>query len=177
MRKMALFGTVMALVITLAVVVPVYGAQPAGIPPANHGLGHHPTPPLAKGTTLTISGSGTAYKISNRTVTETASISLTGTIIRSNPGRGMINFTGGTLTIGSDTYTVVSGHGIVTYHHSHMQLQLVVKNSAGATFHLVLFGNHIGKVSSTGFSVDFQMRQSKLAHLWFLKFPSATVSA
>jgi len=33
MRRMALFGTVMALVLTLAVAVPVFGAPPAGIPP------------------------------------------------------------------------------------------------------------------------------------------------
>src|SRR6266568_4289409 len=101
MRRMALFGTVMALLLTLAIAVPVFGAPPTGIPPSHPGPGHQPLPPLATGTTLTISGSGTAYKIGNRSITERASISLTATVVKSNPGRGMLNFTGGTLTISS----------------------------------------------------------------------------
>src|SRR6266571_4612315 len=116
MRRMALFGTAMALVLTLAIVVPVFGAPPTTIHPPNPSASHRPAPPLAVGTTLTISGSGTAFKIGNRTVTESASISLTATVIKSSPGRGMLNFTAGTLTIGSDTYTVVRGHGIITFH-------------------------------------------------------------
>jgi hypothetical protein len=181
MRKMALFGTVMALVLTLAIVVPVFGAPPAGIPPSHPAPGHQPVPPLATGTTLTISGSGTATKIGNRTISESASISLTATVVKSSPGRGMLNFTGGTLTIGSGeggttTYTVVSGHGIITYHSDKMVLHLVVKDSSGKTFHLILFGVHAKASSTTAFNVDFRMPQSKLAHLWFLKFPSATVT-
>src|SRR5207249_7910120 len=122
-------GTVMALVLTLAIAVPVFGAPPTGIPPSHPGPGHQPLSPLATGTTLTISGSGTAYKIGNRSITESASISLTATVVRSNPGRGMLNFTGGTLTIGSDTYTVVSGHGVINHAHK-MILHIVVRNSA-----------------------------------------------
>ena len=176
MRKMALFGTVMALVLALAIAVPVFGAPPTGIPPSHPDQGHRPVPPLATGTTLTISGSGDAFKIGNRTVRDSASISLTAKVVKSNPGRGMLNFTGGTLTIGSDTYTVVSGHGIITYHSDKMVLHLTVKNSAGDTFHLVLFGDHAKASSTTVFNVDFRMPQSKLAHLWFLKFPSASVT-
>src|SRR6266567_7102992 len=176
MRRMALFGTVMALLLTLAIAVPVFGAPPTGIPPSHPGPGHQPLPPLATGTTLTISGSGTAYKIGNRSMTESASISLTATVVKSNPGRGMLNFTGGTLTIGSNSYTVASGHGIITYHNDKMVLHLVVKDSAGNTFHLILFGVHAKASSTTAFNVDFRMPQSKLAHLWFLKFPSASVT-
>jgi hypothetical protein len=176
MRKMALFGTMMALVLAIAIAVPVFGAPPTGIPPSHPDQGHRPAPPLATGTTLTISGSGTAYKIGNRSITESASISLTATVVKSNPGRGMLNFTGGRLTIGSDTYTVVSGHGIITYHGDKMVLHLVVKNSAGNTLHLNLFGVHAKASSTTAFTVDFRMPQSKLAHLWFLKFSSATVT-
>ncbi len=181
MRRMALFGTVMALVLTLAVVVPVFGAPPAGIPPEHPAQGHHQVPPLATGTTLTISGSGTAYKIGNKTISQSASISLAATIVKSNPGRGMLNFTGGTLTIssgegGSNTYTLVNGHGIITYHSDKMVLHLVVKDSAGKTFHLILFGVHAKASSTTTFNVDFRMPQSKLAHLWFLNFPTATVT-
>jgi hypothetical protein len=175
MRKIALFGTVMALVLALAIAVPVFGAPPAGIPPERTSDAHHRAPLLPNGTILTISGSGTAYKIGNKTVTETASISLAATVIKSSPGRAMLNFTGGTLTIGSHTYTVVSGHGIINHGHK-MILHLVIKNSAGNTFHLNLFGVHAKPSSTTAFTVDFRMPQSKLAHLWFLKFPSATVT-
>ena len=176
MRKMALFGTVMALVLTLAIAVPVFGAPPTGVPPSHPDQGHHRVPQLATGTTLTVSGSGTAYKISNKTITESASISLTATVVKSSTGRGMLNFTGGTLTIGSDTFTVVSGHGMINYNSDKMVLHLVVKNSAGNTFHLNLFGVHAKASSTTAFSVDFRMPRSKLAHLWFLKFSSATVT-
>ena len=176
MRKMALFGTVMALVLSLAIAVPVFGARPTGVPPSHPDQGHHRVPLLATGTTLTISGSGTAYKIGNRTITESTSLSLTATVVKSSTGRGMLNFTGGTLTIGSDTYTVVSGHGMINYHSDKMVLHLVVKNSSGSTFHLNLFGVHAKASSTTAFTVDFRMPQSKLAHLWFLKFSSATVT-
>ncbi len=175
MRRMALFGTVMALVLTLAVAVPVFGGPPAGIPPEHASQGHHRAPLLATGTTLTISGSGTAYKIGNRTITESATMSLTATVVKSSPGRAMLNFTGGTLTIGSDTYTVVSGHGVINHAHK-MILHIVVKNSASDTFRLILHGDHAKPSSSTAFNVDFQMPQSKLAHLWFLKFPGATAT-
>ena len=175
-RKMALFGTVMALVLALAIAVPVFGAPPTGIPPSHPDQGHRPAPPLATGTTLTISGSGTAFKIGNRSITESASISVTANVARSSPGRGMLNFTSGTLTVGSDAYTVVSGHGMINFHSDRMVLHLVVKNSAGNTFHLNLFGTHAKASSTTAFTVDFRMPQCKLAHFWFLKFSSATIT-
>lgn len=177
MRKIVLFGTVMVLALVLGVAVPVFGATAADVDNAIHG--HHKTPLLAKGSTLSITGSGTAYKIGNKTITESASITLTSTVARSNPGHGILNFTSGSLTIGSNTYTVVRGHGNVNGHNDRMVLHLVVKNSAGDTFHLILNGK-FQKTSNpeggSGFTVDFTMPQSKLAHLWFLKFPSATVT-
>jgi hypothetical protein len=131
------------------------------------------TPPLANGTTLTIVGSGTAYKIGNRTLTESASISLTAIIAGSSPGRGILNFTSGKLTIGSDTYTVVSGHGTIAFHSQIMTLHIIVKNGSSKTFQLILYGRH-GKASSTSaFSVDFLKHRSRLDHSWFLKFPAA----
>ena len=170
----------MALVLTLAVVVPVFGAPPSTIPPLSLQNSHRPAPPIAKGTTLTISGSGTAFKVGNKTTTENAHTSLTATVVRSSPGRGMLNFTGGTLTIGSATYTVVRGHGTMNFHSHIMSLHLVVKNSAGDMFHLILYGRHLKSAmvegSSGAFTVDFLMPQSKLAHLWFLKFVGATIT-
>jgi hypothetical protein len=178
---MALIGTAMTLALLLAIVVPVFGAPPTGISADHSDHGHHQIPPISKGTTLTIGGSGTAYKIGNRTITKPATISLTATVDKSSPGRGMLNFTGGSLTIGSvegggSTYTVVSGHGIITYHSDKMILHLVVKDSSGKTYRLILFGVHARASSTTAFTVDFRMPQSKLAHLWFLKIQGATVT-
>ena len=175
MRRMILFGTVMVLALTLGVVVPVLGA--AGTDIADAVRAHHQLPPIATGTTLTITGSGTAYKIGNRTVTEPARISLTATVERNSPGRGLLNFTaGGTLTVGSSTFTVVRGHGIINYHSDKMVLLLVVKDSAGKMYHLILHGSHAKASSRAPFTVEFSMPQSKLGHLWFLKFPAATVT-
>jgi hypothetical protein len=175
MRKMSFLGTAIALVLTLSVIVPVFGTSPTTV--GDHSFNeHHRTSVLAKNTTLTITGSGTAIKIGNRTLTESASISLTATVIRSSPGRGMLNFTGGTLTIGTETYTVVGGHGIINYHSHIMVLHIIVKNGAGNSFHLDLYGRHAKTSSTTAFTVDFLMHQSKLAHMWFLRFPGATVT-
>jgi len=177
MRKITLFGTVMVLALTLGIAVPVFGATASDIDNAIHG--HHKAPLLAKGSTLTITGSGTAYKVGNKTVTESASISLTATVSRSTPGHGMLNFTDGSLTIGSTTYSVVRGHGNLNGHSDRMILHLVVKNSSGDSFHLILngkFHNTSNPEGGKGFTVDFTMPQSKLAHLWFLKIQGATVT-
>jgi hypothetical protein len=177
MRKMALVGTAMALLMTLAVVVPAFGAPPTIIPPVND---HHKfTSPLTKGMVLTISGSGTAYKIGNQSKTESASITLTATVERVSFGRALLNFTGGTLNIGSTTYTVVGGHGILNFHSHKMVVHITLKDSAGKQVHLILYGKnaHVPSAFNTGdhFSVDFVKHQSKLAHQWFLNL-SATVT-
>ena len=179
MRKIALFGTVMARALALAIVAPVFAAGPSAMGQEHSNEGHHKVPPIAVGTSVAVSGSGTAYKIGNKTITESASIHLTGNVDRSSTGRGMLNLTGGSLTVGGTTYTVVRGHGMVNYHSDRMTLHVVVKDGSGNLLHLILNGRH-GKVATgetvTGFSVDFLMPQSKLAHLWFLKFQGATVT-
>ena len=177
MRKITLLGTVMILALTLGVAVPVFGATTADIADAAHS--HHKAPLLAKGSTISIAGSGTAYQIENKTMTESASITITATVARSSPGRGVLNFTSGSLTIGSNTYTVVLGHGTMNGHSNTTILHIIVKNSQGDTFHLILHGE-FQKTSNVeagaGFTIDFGMPQSKLAHLWFLNFPSATAT-
>src|SRR6266567_189199 len=177
MRRMALVGTAMAIVMTLAVVVPAFGAPPTLIPPAND---HHKlTAPLTQGMTLTISGSGTAFKIGHQSTTQSASISLTATVEKVSFGRALLNFTGGTLTIGSDTFTVVGGHGIINFHSHKMVLHVNLKDSAGKQVHLILYGRnaHVPSPFSVGdhFNVDFAKHQSKLAHQSFLNL-SATVT-
>src|SRR6266705_5010636 len=175
MRSMALVGTAMALVLTLAVVVPAFGAPPTTIPPVND---HHKvTAPLTKGMVLTISGSGTAFKIGNQSKTQSASISLTATVEKVSFGRALLNFTGGTLTItGSGTFTVVGGHGIISFYSNKMVLHVNLKDSAGKQVHLILFGKnaHVSSPFNVGdhFSVDFVKHQSKLAHQWFLNLSS-----
>jgi hypothetical protein len=174
MRRMALAGTIMALVLTLAVVVPAFGATPPTIPPLKD---HHKvTPPLTKGMVLTISGSGTAFKIGDQSKTQSASISLTATVERISFGRALLNFTSGTLTVGSTTYTVVGGHGIISFHSNKMVLHVNLKDSAGKQVHLTLFGKnaHVRSPFNVGdhFSVDFVKHQSKLAHQWFLDLSS-----
>jgi hypothetical protein len=175
MRRMALFGTAMALMLTLAIVVPAFAAQPNTIPPLKD---HHRTaPPLTKGMVLTISGSGTAFKIGNQSKTESASISLTATVERVSFGRALLNFTGGTLSIGSTTYTVVGGHGILNFHSDKMVLHVTLKDSAGKHVHLILHGRnaHVPSPFNAGdhFTVDFAKHQSKLAHQWFLDLKAA----
>src|SRR5712691_13350211 len=177
MRKMALVGTAMALVMTLAVVVPAFGAPPPLIPPVND---HHKvTAPLTQGMTLMISGSGTAFKIGHQSTTQSASISLTATVEKVSFGRALLNFTGGTLTIGSDTFTIVGGHGILNFHSHKMVSHINLKDSTGKQVHLILFGKnaHVPSPYNVGdhFSVDFAKHQSKLAHQWFLDL-SATVT-
>src|SRR6266704_3944904 len=177
MRSMALVGTAMALVLTLAVVVPAFGAPPTTIPPVND---HHKvTSPLTKGMVLTISGSGTAFKIGHQSTTQSASISLTATVEKVSFGRALLNFTGGTLTIGSDTFTVVGGHGIINFHSHKMVLHVNLKDSTGKQVHLILYGKnaHVPSPFSVGahFSVAFVIHQSKLAHQSFLDL-SATVT-
>jgi hypothetical protein len=177
MRRMTLFGTAMALVLTLAIVVPAFGAPPTTVLPLkNH---HKIAPPLTKGMTLTISGSGTAFKIADQSKTQSASISLTAKVERVSFGRALLNFTGGTLTIGSETFTVVGGHGILNFHSHKMVLHIDLKDSTGKQVHLILYGKnaHVPSPFNAGdhFSADFVKHRSKLAHQWFLDL-KATVT-
>ena len=169
----------MALALALAIVAPVFAAGPSAMGLEHANKDHHKVPPIAVGTSISISGSGTAFKIGNKTITESASIHLTGSVDRSSTGRGMLNLTGGSLTVGGTTYTVVRGHGMINFHSDRMTLHLVVKDGSGNLLHLILNGKHT-KIATgetgKGFTVDFLMPQSKLAHLWFLKFQGATVT-
>ena len=174
MKKMALFGTAMALVLTLAIVVPGFAASPNTM---NQDRDHHKaTPPLTKGMDLTITGSGRAFKIGDQDDRQSASISLKATVEKVSWGRGLLNVTSGTLTIGTDTFTVVGGHGIINLHSHKMVLQIILKDSAGKMVHLKLYGKnaHVPSPFNAGdhFTVDFAKHQSKLAHQWFLELSS-----
>jgi hypothetical protein len=174
MKRMALFGTAMALVLTLAIVVPAFATPPNTI---HQDQDHHKlAAPLTKGMDLTITGSGTAFKIGDQDNKQSASISLKATVEKVSWGRGLINVTSGTLTIGTDTFTVVRGHGIINFHSHKMVLQITLKDGAGKMVHLKLYGKnaHVPSPFNVGdhFTVDFAKHQSKLAHQWFLELSS-----
>ena len=174
MKKTALLGTAMALVLALAIVVPAYAAQSDMMhPDKDH---HKVVAPLTKGMDLTITGSGTAFKIGDQDDKQSASISLKATVEKVSFGRGLLNVTSGTITIGSDTFNVVSGHGMINFHSHKMILHITLKDSTGKTVHLRLYGKnaHVPSPFNTGdhFSVDFIKHQSKLARQWFLDVSS-----
>ncbi len=180
MKRLALLGTVLALVMVLAVAVPGYAAQPSRIPPLAK-LHDKLTRPLTAGMILTISGSGTAFNITDQSSQTTASIQLTVKVVRASMGRALLTVTGGTLKVGSDTFTADGGRGILNFHSGRMMLKAHFKDSNNKSVHLVLLGEVHGKAPSkmgigNSFSVNFLKPQSKLAGRWFLEFPGTTVT-
>ncbi len=179
MKRLALLGAALSLVMALAVVVPGYAASPT-LPPV--ALGHsRVSRPLQTGMILTITGSGTAMQISNQSVTQSASISLTVKVERVSFGGAILSVTGGSLMIGSDTWTVSNGRGLLNFHSGKVLLKVSIKDSSGNTSHLVLFGKVTGHLSSTlnvndSFNVDFLSHQSKLAGKWFLDLKGTTLT-
>src|SRR5215467_7246687 len=169
MKRLAMLGAALSIVMALALVVPGYAA-PQNQPPV--ALGHAKVSrPLQSGMILTITGSGTAMQISNQSVTQSASISLTVKVERVSFGGAILSVTGGSLTIGSDTWTASSGRGLVNFHSGKVLLKVSLKDSSGNASHLVLFGKVAGHLSSTlnvndTFNVDFLSHQSKLASKW-----------
>ncbi len=180
MKRLALLGAALSLVMALAVIVPAYAAQPTTVPPV--ALGHSKVSrPLQAGMVFTITGSGTAFQISDQSTTTTASISLTVKVNRAAFGGAILSVTSGSLMIGSDTWTVDSGRGLLNFHSGKVLLKVSFKDSSGNTSHLVLFGRVTGHLSSTlnigdTFNVDFLSHQSKLAGKWFLEFKGTTVT-
>ncbi len=180
MKRLALLGTVLALVMAIAVVVPSYAAQPSRIPPLVK-VHDRLTRPLTPGTVLTISGSGTAFNVTEQSAQTTASIQLTVKVARVSMGRAFFTVTGGILKVGSDTFTADGGRGILNFHSGRMMLKVHFKKGNDLPAHLVLFGEVNGKIPSkialgNGFSIDFLKPQSKLAGRWLLEFPGSTVT-
>ena len=136
---------------------------------------------FGKGASFTIAGTGTAYDIANQTKTASADLHLTATTERVTFGVAKISVSGGTLKVGSDTFTVEKGTGRLNVHSKRILLHLELKDGSGKIWHLILYG----KVSSTvpktlangaSLTVDFMKSQSKVAGKWFLSIPSATIT-
>ena len=175
--RLAWLGAALTLVMGLALVVPAYAAGPMTSMQAHSRL----TRPLQPGMVLTISGSGTAFDINDQTQHQTATIQLTVTVERASFGRALLKVNSGSLTVGSTTYTVDHGRGIVNFHSGRLLLKVMVKNASGVTFHLVLYGKAAGDIpttfnTGTSFNVNFLKPQSKLAAHSFLEFNGATVT-
>jgi len=180
MKHFGLLGLGLTLVMALAVIAPGYAMGPMDTAATSH-HSRLAQQPLQVGMVLSITGSGKAYKISDQSTTQTASISLMVKVDRVSLGRALITVTSGSLTVGSDTMTVDSGRGIVNFHSDRMLLKVTVKGTDGTMMHLVLYGKVNGHVSApidtgAGFTVDFLKPQSKLVGKYFLEFPGTTVT-
>ncbi len=173
-----LLGVAIATFLVIALAAPVYGLPPEALEHSNHNH-HHFQAPITTGSILHITGTGTATKIGNHTITDSASIDLTATVNKVSRGNARLNVTGGTLTIGSQTYTVIEGRGIINFHSHRVIIHVTLKNANGNSTHLNLFGKASSLPKSlsvnSSFNVDFKKPESKLAGKWFLEFPGATV--
>src|SRR5262245_37012805 len=139
-KHIGLLGLELTLVMALAMVAPGYAmGPPSTVPQGSTHVSRLAQQPLQVGMVLSITGSGTAYNISDQSTTQTASVTLTARVDRVSLGRALITVTGGSLTIGSNTMTVDSGRGIVNFHSGRMLLKVNVKDSSGS-MHLVFYG-------------------------------------
>jgi hypothetical protein len=174
-----LLGVALAIVLVIALAAPVYALPPQALEHSNHNHNHFQAP-ITTGSVLHITGTGTATKIGNRTIHDSASLDLTAKVGKVSHGNARLNITGGTLTIGSTTFTVVEGRGMINFHSDKVIIHVTLKNGSGNTTHLILFGKAANLPKSLGvndsFTVNFKMPQSKLAGKWFLAFPGATVT-
>ncbi len=143
---------------------------------------HRPvhTIPVKVGTEFTIvSTTGKAFNLTDKDATPlTATLHLTVKVDKTSLGRVKLTVEkGGTLTIvGSSSFTVDSGQGIINLHSMKVVIHVRVDDGKGHDMHLILFG-HVAKLNfGNSSNIDFVMPQSKLAGQWFLKFDDATMT-
>lgn len=173
-----LVGIAFVAFLLVAFAAQAYALPPQALDHSNHD--RHSQAPLTAGMTLHITGTGTAFKINNQTIHDSVSLNLTVTVDKNSPGRAKLTVTSGTIMIGTQTYTVVNGHGIINFHSDKILLHVHLKDSSGHSARLFLFGkaSTIPKSLSVGssFNADFKKPESKLAGKWFLEFSGATVT-
>ncbi len=162
-------------VASTSTVGPAYAAQLLQTP-ANHTQGHRISP-FQKGELFRITGSGTAFNVTDRNQKETATLDLIISVERASFGRAKISVRTGSLTVGGETFTVETGRGIVNTHSLRIVIHVTLKNNSGITFHMVLNGKIARPLNiNNGLTIDFRMPQSKLAGKWFLEFPQAAMA-
>src|SRR5215467_3241053 len=100
---------VMTVVASFALAVPVYAVSmhPLELPNQHHRQDVR----IPKGTEFTITGSGTAINITNASDHRSASLSLLVKVVKDSFGRARLKVESGTLTVGSQTFTVDGGNG------------------------------------------------------------------
>ena len=173
MRDLALATVLLMSIAAFAVVTPAFAVHPEQIL-SEHG--HQHTSLFKAGTEYRIQGSGTAFNVTDKDDHQSATLDLTVKVDKANFGRARLTVEkGGMLTIGSSSFTVESGHGLINTHSMKIVIHLRVDDGKGHVMHLILFG-HATKLNSDGSAtIDFMMPQSKLAGKWFLEFKSATM--
>ena len=179
-RKSKLIIIGLALLFVMAVasasaVGPAYATQLLQTP-GNHAQGHRISPFL-KGELFRITGSGTAFNLTDRNQKEAATLDLMISVERASFGRAKISVRTGSLTVGGETFAAESGRGIVNTHSLRIVIHVTLKSNSGNIVHMVLNGKIARPLNiNNGFTVDFRMPQSKLAGKWFLEFPQATMA-
>jgi len=181
-RRLKIIAVLSILVIVasaVTVAVPVYAKSDHSVK-SEHSAQSRATI-FGKGAGFTITGTGTAYNITDQTKTATVDLRLTVTAEKVTPGVAKLKVSGGTLKVGSDTFTVEKGKGRLNIHSEKILLHIELKDGNGKIWHLILYGkvsSSIPKTWSNGSSltVDFMKPQSKIAGKWFLSIPSATIT-
>ena len=165
----------MAVIASFALTVPVYAVSMHPLELPNQHNRQDVRIPL--GTEFTITGSGTATNITNASDHRSASFSLLVKVVKDSFGRARLKVESGTLTVGSQTFTVDGGNGIINLHSKRLALHIRVDDGKDRDRALVLYGR-VASSSSDGssFTVDFKSPQSKLAGEWFLQFTGASVT-
>ncbi len=172
-RDLALATMLLMSIAAFAVVTPAFAVHPEQIMNEHR---HTHTTPFKAGTEYRIMGSGTAFNVSDKDATQQATLDLTVKVDKANFGRARLTVEKGVLTIvGSSSFTVESGHGLINVHSMKVVIHVRVDDGKGHVMHLILFGlvTHLNSDGSA--NIHFLMHQSKLAGKWFLEFKSATM--
>lgn len=174
-RDLALATILLMSIAAFAVVTPAFAARPEMR--AEHRPAH--TTPFKVGTEYRIldTSSGTAFNLTDKDIHPQATLDLTVKIDKASLGRARLTVERGMLTIGSSSFTVDSGHGLINLHSMKVVIHVRVDDANGHDMHLVLFG-HVTKLNADGCpaNIHFEMPQSKLAGKWFLEFKGATMT-
>jgi len=163
----------------VTVAVPVY-AKPDHPITSEHTKANR-TAIFGKGASFTTTGPGTANDVNAHTKTATVDLRLTATAEKVTFGVAKISVNGGTLKVGSDTFTVEKGTGRLNVHSKKILVHVELKDGSGKIWHLILYGkisSSIPKTLANGASltIDFMKPQSKVAGKWFLSIPNATIT-
>ena len=175
LRDLVLATILLTSIAAFAVVTPAIAMQPAEAR-TEHKPAH--TLPVKVGTEYTIVSTGKAFNLTDKDAAPlTAMLHLTVKVDKSSLGRVKLTVEpGGTLTIGSSSFIVDSGRGIINLHTMKVVIHVLVDDGKGHDMHLVLFG-HVTKLSlDSNSNIKFLMPQSKLAGQWFLKFDDAVMT-